>query len=141
MKTLKTLILLFTLFFSNYASAALPVGTTGTGCYVASTGIIYPNYSDNGGTYYPDTYYNTDPTEYSRNCDGRGNNITAIRRGNSSNSSCRVRLTSGNNPTYASGNKRNFEVVQCPIDDYIPAMVVAMAGFGFVFIRRKDLAI
>ena len=43
-----------------------------------------------------------------------------------------------NNPAYQ-GSKVKFYLYQCPIDDYIPLMILAVGGFGFLTIRRLKL--
>lgn len=37
------------------------------------------------------------------------------------------------------GTPINFRLQQCPIDDYIPLLLVGLAGVGFVMVRREIL--
>ncbi|GEM_PF-1386991 len=30
-----------------------------------------------------------------------------------------------------------YDIAKCPIDDYIPQMLLGVSGFGFLFIRRR----
>ncbi|RZK93156.1 MAG: hypothetical protein EOO98_00465 [Pedobacter sp.] len=39
------------------------------------------------------------------------------------------------------GKKRVFNVMYCPIDDYIPALVLGFAGIGVFVIRRRGVVI
>ncbi|MDQ1139413.1 hypothetical protein [Pedobacter agri] len=42
---------------------------------------------------------------------------------------------------YQNGRLVNFRIANCPIDDYIPLMLVGLAGMGFVMVRRKCLGL
>lgn len=37
------------------------------------------------------------------------------------------------------GKLVNYNLVNCPIDDYIPHMLLGVSGLGFLFIRRRLL--
>ncbi|KQN36126.1 hypothetical protein ASE92_08315 [Pedobacter sp. Leaf41] len=41
---------------------------------------------------------------------------------------------------YQNGRLVNFRIANCPIDDYIPMMLVGLAGVGVVAVRRTQLS-
>lgn len=109
------------------------------GCLNVGTGTLYT--LNSGGTYM------SSPT-YSWN--GNQNDPSLIF--NARNSKCIISYTpsktcyirygcnsGGNNCTYYGGELVTYGSLPCPIDDYIPFALVAIGGFGFFYIRRRNL--
>ena len=106
-------------FFCTRASAQQQ-----TGCLLPNGSIHYQENGVHGGK----TNYNSTPNVLSSSvfC------VTTV----GSNADCKVNKK--NNPANQ-GTKRKFYLYQCPIDDYIPLLVLAISGIGFFSIRRLGL--
>lgn len=130
---MKFLFLVFTFIFFGVCSSK---AQSYYGCVSNDTGLIYPN-NVYGSTYEP----------YDAQSPGVGNYCSPKYEG-----SCRIRSRTKcrgcgeavneakwwQTPDwwyYQAGNEYSY--VACPIDDYIPFILVAIAGTGFFFIRNK----
>lgn len=38
----------------------------------------------------------------------------------------------------ATGSLVNYDILNCPIDDYIPFLILISGGLGFVYLRKKE---
>lgn len=122
---MKFLFLVFVLVFFGVSSSNAQYIY---GCVSDDTGLIYPNLIS--GT----TYDTTNPTQ-----PNQGNFCSPKVVG-----TCRMRVSfrcskcTGPDRSgwyYQSGTLTRF--VECPIDDYIPFMLILVAGTGGLFIRNK----
>lgn len=97
-----------------------------TGCLLPNGRIHYQENGVHGGK----TNYNTNPNVLISTvfC------VTVV----TTNPNCRVNKKSN---AANQGTKRKFYLVPCPIDDYIPLIILAIGGFGFFSIRRLKLVI
>lgn len=95
-----------------------------TGCLLPAGTIHYQENGVHGGK----TNYNTNPNILitSAFCVGT---VTI-------NPNCRVNKKSN---AANQGTKRTFYLYQCPIDDYIPLIILAIGGLGFFSIRKLKL--
>ena len=111
------------IFFSFTSSNAQYI----YGCVSDDTGLIYPD------LIYDTTYQTSNPSQ-----PNQGDFCKPKRVG-----SCRMRVSfkcsecTGPDRSgwyYQAGSLTRF--VECPIDDYIPFMLVLVSGAGFLFIRK-----
>jgi hypothetical protein len=51
---------------------------------------------------------------------------------------CRVSATNTNPLATVSGFLGTFNMVLCPLDDYIPYFILVTGGLGFFYLRRKN---
>ncbi len=96
------------------------------GCYYSPSGNIY---------YTRDGNYQGKKNFIYQNSPG-GNRIsnTGVYCVNYSSTVCRVDKANG-----VDGTLVTFSFVPCPIDDYIPYMLLTVGSFGFVLLRKKQL--
>lgn len=110
------------------------------------SGVLYTNYVR---TVYSPSNSSTNITGYRYIFSGSGSKVTCV------NSSTIFMGTDPNNPSsntaigcdidktqysQTSHNDSIANFVACPIDDYIPLMVLGFGFFGFIFINRHRLA-
>ncbi len=60
--------------------------------------------------------------------------------GNTSIGVCYIRTGPSTNYVYTSGNIYNYVPENCPLDDYVWVIVVAIGGIGFVMLRKSIVA-
>lgn len=98
------------------------------GCVSDDTGLIYPDLA------YGTTYETSNPSQ-----PNQGDFCKPKKVGE-----CRMRVKfdcrgctgpDRNGWYYQAGTLTRF--VECPIDDYIPFILIAIAGTGFLFIRKR----
>ena len=113
---------------------------SGSGCYVSSSSTFAVNLFGNAGpagsSDIRPTYTGSLALMGTTTCprvksfgNNRGANTCYIRTG-----------TSTSNYTYTSGNLYDYERENCPLDDYIWLMLIAIGGFGFIALRKYHLA-
>lgn len=97
-----------------------------TGCLLPNGKIHYQENGVHGGK----TNYNSNPNVLVSTvfC------VTVV----ATNPNCRVNKKSN---AANQGTKRKFYLVQCPIDDYVPFIILAIGGLGFMSIRKLKLTI
>lgn len=131
---LKFLFLLVTFVFLSVFSVNAQVYY---GCVSNDTGLIYPD-NAYGSTYEPND----------AQMPGVGNYCSPKYQG-----SCRIRSRNdcrGCGPRVNEGTNRypdywyyqpgaRYSYVACPIDDYIPFVMLAVGGAGFLFIRKRAI--
>jgi len=115
---------LYSLLFSGIFIISSASAQQQTGCLLPAGTLHYQANGTSGGK----TNYNTNPNVLLSSvfCVA-----TVV-----SNPNCRVNKNSG---ASFQGTKRTFYLVQCPIDDYIPLIILAIGGFGFFSIRKSSL--
>ncbi len=114
---------LYSLLFSGILIISSASAQQQTGCLLPNGFLHYTVNGTSGGK----TNYNTNPNIASSSvfC------IATV----VSNPNCRVNKS--NNAAFQ-GTKRTFYLVQCPIDDYIPLIILAIGGVGFFSIRKSS---
>ncbi|WP_090992825.1 hypothetical protein [Pedobacter insulae] len=96
-------------------------GQEQTGCLLPNGRIHYQENGVHGGK----TNYNTNPNVLISTvfC------VTVV----TTNPNCRVNKKKN---AANQGTKRKFYLVQCPLDDYVPLIILAIGGLGFFSIRK-----
>lgn len=116
MKLPKLLIVFFSVLALTSSSFA---ATSGVGCYIPSKGKIYPNIKS--GIEYRTT--------------GAISITGQICALNGATTSCKVKFGS----TFTFGTAGSWNVIYCPIDDYVLFLLPCILILGFFFIRKKQL--
>lgn len=110
---------------------------TSYGCISNDTGLIYPD-NAYGTTYEPNNAQTPGVGDY---CSPKYQGSCRIRSRNDCRG-CGPRVNEGTNRNpdywyYQPGAEYSF--VPCPIDDYIPFILLAVGGTGFLFIRKRAI--
>lgn len=115
MKRLKFFILLCGLLLLADGSYG---ATSGTGCYIQSTGKIYKTLKSG-------IEYKTSPTI------SITGNICLF---NGAGATCKVKISG----SFVFGLAGNWNVLYCPIDDYVWLMLLGFGIIGFSFLRKNS---
>ncbi|WP_157263193.1 hypothetical protein [Pedobacter sp. R20-19] len=112
---------------------------SGSGCYVSSTTTFAVTSVGNAGPANSSdirpTYTGSLALANSTTCPrvkSFGNNRGA--------NTCYIRTSNSAGFTYTSGNLYDYERENCPLDDYIWLMLIAIGGFAFTALRKYHLA-
>lgn len=110
------------------------------GCLVSGMGMFYANPANgNSTTYFRGGAYYVSAAECSQGISPTKSYYSVT---STSNANCYAfydgsgSVTSSSN-YYYSGKKRVFNVLNCPIDDYIPLLITIISGLGIFYIKRK----
>ncbi len=96
------------------------------GCYYGSSGYIY--YTSDG------TYLGKKNFAYQYGPGGSRVHNSAVYCITYSSTVCRIDKANG-----VDGTLVTFSYLGCPIDDYIPYMLLVVGGIGFSFLRKKQI--
>ncbi|MEJ5995903.1 hypothetical protein WG904_15850 [Pedobacter sp. Du54] len=126
---IKKIVLILVLIFAYGLSKVSAHYGQYTGCLSANTQYIYYT---SYGTYKGVPNFNWDQGYYDGERIALSNTYCSNVYGG--NNSCRIN-GSGSGSTY--GKLVTFYFFPCPIDDYIPLLLVAIGGFGFLILRKR----
>lgn len=99
-----------------------------TGCYSAGTTYIY--FSESG------TYSGMRNFNWNQSWQGERVLLANTFCPTASDTNCRI---NGNGAGATNGKLYTFYYYGCPIDDYIPLLLVGISSFGFYFLRKRHL--